>query len=43
MNYRDFLEDAEGNIEPCYALAAKERKAIASGIDEIAAFERLWR
>jgi len=43
MNYRDFLEDPEGNIEPCYALAAKERKAIASGIDEIAAFERLWR
>ena len=40
MNYRDFLEDPEGNIEPCYALAAKERKAIASGIDEIAAFER---
>ncbi len=43
MNYRDFLEDPEGNIEPCYALAAKERKAIARGIDEIAAFERLWR
>jgi len=43
MNYRDFLDDPEGNIEPCYALAAKERKAIASGIDEIAAFERLWR
>lgn len=43
MNYRDFLEDPEGNIEPCHALAAKERKAIASGIDEIAAFERLWR
>jgi len=43
MNYRDFLEDPEGNIEPCYALGAKERKAIASGIDEIAAFERLWR
>jgi uncharacterized phage-associated protein len=43
MNYRDFLKDPEGNAEPCYALAAKERKAIASGIDEVAAFERLWR
>jgi uncharacterized phage-associated protein len=43
MNYRDFLKDPEGNAEPCYALAAKERKAIESGIDEVAAFERLWR
>ena len=29
-----------GNIEPCYPLAAETRKAIASGIDGFAAFER---
>lgn len=43
MNYRDFLQDPEGNAEPCHRLDETERKAIASGIDEIAAFERRWR
>jgi len=43
MNYRDFLEDPEGNADPCFELGDRHRKAIASGIDEIAAFERLWR
>jgi uncharacterized phage-associated protein len=43
MNYRDFLEDPEGNADPCFELGDKDRKAIASGIDEIAAFERRWR
>lgn len=43
MNYRDFLQDPEGNAEPCHRLRDAEREAIASGIDEIAAFERRWR
>ena len=43
MSYRDFLQDPEGNAEPCHHLNDAERKAIASGIDEIAAFERRWR
>ncbi len=43
MNYRDFLEDPEGNADPCFELDERDRKAIASGIDEIAAFERRWR
>jgi hypothetical protein len=43
MNYRDFLQDPEGDVEPCHALGAEEREAIASGINEVAAFERLWR
>jgi uncharacterized phage-associated protein len=43
MNYRDFLEDPEGNADPCFELDDRDRKAIASGIDEIAAFERRWR
>lgn len=43
MNYRDFLEDPEGNADPCFELGDRHRKAIASGIDEIAAFERRWR
>lgn len=43
MNYRDFLQDPEGNAEPCHRLDETEREAIASGIDEIAAFERRWR
>lgn len=43
MSYRDFLEDPEGDVDPCFKLGDKERKAIASGIDEVAAFERRWR
>jgi uncharacterized phage-associated protein len=43
MNYRDFLEDPDGKAEPCHRLDEEEREAIASGIDEIAAFERRWR
>jgi uncharacterized phage-associated protein len=43
MNYRDFLEDPEGNTDPCFKLEPKHRRAIASGIDELAAFERKWR
>ncbi len=43
MNYRDFLQDHEGNAEPCHRLDETDREAIASGIDEIAAFERRWR
>lgn len=43
MNYRDFLKDPESGVDPCYRLGAREREAIASGIDEVAAFERCWR
>ena len=43
MNYRDFLEDAPPGVEPCYELDAETREAVASGIDELAAFEKLWR
>ncbi|HEV2046072.1 MAG TPA: Panacea domain-containing protein [Chthoniobacterales bacterium] len=43
MNYRDFLEDPKGNADPCFELGDKDREAIASGIDDLAAFEKLWR
>jgi uncharacterized phage-associated protein len=43
MNYRDFLKDPDPGVEPCYELGRKEREAIATGIDELATFERLWR
>lgn len=42
MNYRDFLEDPGPGIEPCHPLVPEERDAVASGIDEIAAFQRFW-
>lgn len=43
MNYRDFLQDPEGQADPCHRLSETERNAVASGIDELAAFERRWR
>jgi uncharacterized phage-associated protein len=43
MSYRDFLDDPAEGIEPCHPLTAEEREAVASGIEEIAAFERAWR
>jgi hypothetical protein len=43
MNYRDFLEDPPAGVDPCYNLDAETREAVASGIDELAAFEKLWR
>lgn len=43
MNYRDFLQDPEGDADPCFELGKKDREAIASGIDEIAEFQRRWR
>jgi uncharacterized phage-associated protein len=43
MSYRDFLQDPAGKADPCHRLDDAERNAIASGIDEIAAFERRWR
>ena len=43
MNYRDFLEDPPAGVDPCYELDAETREAVASGIDELAAFEKLWR
>jgi uncharacterized phage-associated protein len=43
MNYRDFLEDPPSGVDPCYELDVETRKAVASGIDELAAFEKLWR
>jgi len=42
MNYRDFLEDPPPGVEPCHELDAETRKAIAIGIDELAAFQKLW-
>lgn len=43
MNYRDFLEDPPKGYEPCHALSAEEREAVADGIGEVADFERSWR
>jgi hypothetical protein len=43
MNYRDFLQDPPPGVDPCYELDAETREAVASGIDELAAFEKLWR
>ena len=43
MNYRDFLEDPPPGVDPCYELDTETREAVASGIDELAAFEKLWR
>ena len=43
MNYRDFLEDPPSGVDPCYELDVETREAVASGIDELAAFEKLWR
>jgi uncharacterized phage-associated protein len=42
MNYRDFLDDPPAGYEPCHRLTDEEREAIASGIGEVADFERLW-
>ena len=42
MNYRDFLADPPPGVEPCYELDDAQREAVASGIDELAAFERAW-
>ncbi len=42
MSYRDFLDDPAPGVEPCHPLNPAEREAIASGIDEVAAFERRW-
>jgi uncharacterized phage-associated protein len=42
MNYRDFLEDPPAGVDPCYELDADTREAVASGIDELAEFERRW-
>src|ERR1700736_134394 len=42
MNYRDFLEDPPAGVDPCYELDVKTREAVASGIDELAEFERRW-
>jgi uncharacterized phage-associated protein len=43
MNYRDFLDDPPPGVDPCYELDAETREAVACGIDEVAAFEKLWR
>ena len=43
MNYCDFLMDPAPGIEPCHALTDDERDAVASGIGELAEFERAWR
>jgi uncharacterized phage-associated protein len=41
MSYRDFLEDPEAGIEPCYPLNAAERAALAQGIQERFDAERM--
>ncbi len=43
MNYRDFLDDPPAGIDPCHALNAEERVAVAAGIEERAGFERRWQ
>ncbi len=43
MNYRDFLDDPPPGVEPCHPLTQAEREAVAEGIGEMAAFERLWQ
>jgi uncharacterized phage-associated protein len=43
MNYRDFLDDPPAEFDPCHALKDEDRQALASGIDELAEFERCWR
>lgn len=41
MCYRDFLEDPEPGFDPCHALTAEERAALAAGIQERFDAERL--
>lgn len=43
MSYRDFLDDPPKGVDPCHELDSETREAVASGIDELAAFERSWR
>jgi uncharacterized phage-associated protein len=43
MNYRDFLDDPPPDVEPCHPLSPEQRAAIAEGISELAAFQRLWQ
>jgi uncharacterized phage-associated protein len=43
MNYRDFLSDPPPGFDPCHPLTDEERDAVASGIGELADFERSWR
>lgn len=43
MSYRDFLAEPLPGFDPCFALDDDSRAAVAEGIDERAAFERVWQ
>ena len=41
MSYRDFLEEPETAVDPCHPLSSDERAALAEGLQERKAAERL--
>jgi uncharacterized phage-associated protein len=41
MSYRDFLDDPEPGTDPCHPLSPEEREALAQGIKERFAAERI--
>jgi uncharacterized phage-associated protein len=43
MDYRDFLDDPEGGVDPHYSLSEQERLDRVETLDEAARVERLWR
>jgi uncharacterized phage-associated protein len=42
MDYRDFLEDPEENIDPCFSLSEEERSDRLSVLEETDAFASRW-
>jgi|SRR5271165_1951805 len=43
MDYKDFLDDPEGNVDPLFPLSEQERLDRVEALNEAACVERLWR
>jgi hypothetical protein len=43
MDYGDFLDDPEGDVDPLFPLSEQERLDRVETLEEAACVERLWR
>jgi uncharacterized phage-associated protein len=43
MDYKDFLDDPEGDVDPLFPLSEQERLDRVETLEEAACVERLWR
>jgi hypothetical protein len=43
MDYKDFLDDPEGDVDPQYCLSEQERVDRVDTLNEATCVERLWR